>query len=90
MQFAYCPLAGALWLSMMLTGCAEQKLSSGIPVALEEANQIEESGKRVNYYTKSDQLISLADGVICCTNGTTQTETEAFVAKLKENGVRTE
>ena len=59
-------------------------------VTLEEANQIEESGKRVNYYTKSDQLISLADGVICCTNGTTQTETEAFVAKLKENGVRTE
>ena len=59
-------------------------------VNLEETNKIEESGKRVNYYNKPDQLISLADGVICCTNGTTQTETEAFVAKLKENGVRTE
>ena len=59
-------------------------------VTLEEVNEIKESGKRVNYYTKPNQLINLSDGVICSANGTTQDETLAFVAKLKENGVRTE
>ena len=59
-------------------------------ITLEEVNKIKESGKRVNYYTKPDQIINLLDASICCTNGTTQAETEAFVSELKKNGVRVE
>ena len=59
-------------------------------VTLEAVNEIKESGKRVNFYTKPNQLINLSDGIVCCSNGTTQTETEAFVAELKANNVRTE